>query len=323
MTFPFFAGSPIKQGDIPPAVHAFSNTQQTDLTNTAFAPGSPEVGVSFIAPPGGYVLGIVGGGIRDNGGTNRGSLAIEIYENDSSGAVVQDAQVRRNAWTNNSFNINSSVAGFGSRVAPAPINDSSLLTPLVPGATYFARVMQAVSGGTTVDIIHRDITIVPLPLGAATGSRLVSNLDNVRTLGGGTQVSIFNVSNSHGDWQAPSTNARLRFIAPSSGRALIIVAGGLRDNTNTNRIGMAPEVREDDENGRKIFDLNAAGIRDRYMWTNHGNTNGSYLFGCRVGWLQDLEPGRQYFAQTMLAATTTTSNSADAFNQRLIVVGVS
>lgn len=327
MTLPFFAGSPVKTSDLPPSVGARDDTSLANLSNTSFEPGSPEVGVNFIAPPSGYVLMVVGGGVSGDG--NRMYLAGEVRETDSSGSVVSVANNIRNGISSTLFTSGPPNQHL-SRLSLAPIDAEGFITPLVPGAPYHARVMHAVDGGTGADVSYRDITIIPLPLGAATSSQVLSQLDNVPTVAGGTQVTAFNLSNGFDNWQAPDTNAQLRVVAPSSGRMLIITAGGVRDNTNANRVGIAPEIRQDSQDGRLLNTLNDNTLDgwERWAWVGGGDTATLYQYGCRAAFIEDLDPGRTYFIQTKLAAGTSTTGdpagvSADVFNQRLIAIGVS
>ena len=146
------AGTTVRALDFPPAVWASDNTTQTNVSSTSFVPGSPEVGVSFTAPTSGRVRVDVSGGIRDDTGQWRGILAFEIYEGTTAGAKVISASARGNGMSNM---IESTGYQFHGR--------GSLVEGLTPGAVYYARTVQAVSGGTSVDIFTRSLIVYPVP----------------------------------------------------------------------------------------------------------------------------------------------------------------
>lgn len=107
------------------------------------------------------------------------------------------------------------------------------------------------------------------------------------------------------------------FMAPTSGKVMVIVGGGLRDNGGTNRIHLAYEIREVNQNGKRIV---APGI-SRNSWTNSAFQTSNYQYGCRITMVEDLRSGYVYF--TRLYISVSGGSTADAFNGQLIVVPTS
>lgn len=333
MTLPFFVGSPVRFDDLPSSKHAFEQSSIPNITATSPIPGSPEVSVEFVAPPSGYVLGIIGAGV--SGDNDRARCYLEIM--DDTGNIVQTAGLRGNGLSSTLFS-GGPPNMTHSRIAISPNLgiQGTLESPLVPGAIYKARFMHdSENGSGTSDIDHRELTICPLPLGAAVASEVTSQLDNVPSLAAGTQTTILNVSNelntSPPDFQPSDPNAQLTFVAPHSGRILILIGGGLRDNTNNNRVAMGVMVKEDNADGREIIKLNTGSGStsgnnnyQRFVLVSSGDTTAQYMFNCKACFLDGLDPGRAYYAETQLAAMITSGPgaSADVFNQRLCVIGV-
>jgi hypothetical protein len=146
------AGTQVRALDFPPAAWASDSTAQTNVSSGSFVPGSPEVGVTFTAPTSGRVRVDVSGGVRDDTGQWRGVIAFEVYEGNTAGAKVVSASSRANGMSSIA---EATAYQFHSR--------GSLVEGLAPGAVYYARLMQAVSGGTSVDILHRSLIVYPVP----------------------------------------------------------------------------------------------------------------------------------------------------------------
>lgn len=151
-------GMVVHAADFPPSVYDGDDTAITNLSNTSYVSGAPEVGVVFTAPTSGRVRLTVGGGLRDSSGVDRMFLAPELFQGvDSSGTQV----------------ISPSVIPYGVGTPPACTefhysSRSSLLTGLTPGEVYYVRVMHLVGPGGaspngTADVGSRDITVIPVP----------------------------------------------------------------------------------------------------------------------------------------------------------------
>lgn len=146
------AGRIVQATDTPRTVWAYDDTPQLNLTSTPYVTGSPEVGVSFVAPSSGRVLVTVGGACRDNTNDNRVFLAPQILLDSSSGTEVLAPSVESYGFAPTGTASNYVT---GSRV--------SLITSLIPGQVYYARVMMSaeITGSTSADIASRDISVEP------------------------------------------------------------------------------------------------------------------------------------------------------------------
>jgi hypothetical protein len=138
-----------------PTASAADDTIIANITNTSYAPGTPEVGVYFVAPPSGRVRLTMGGGFRDNSSGDRIFYAPQLFREDSSGTEVLVPSVTFRGYlsvaTDNEFQ-------YGSRV--------SMLEDLIPGQRYYLRSMFLANPGTdpdTADIAARDIIVIPVP----------------------------------------------------------------------------------------------------------------------------------------------------------------
>lgn len=148
------AGDEILAAYWPASVEDEDGTDQTNITNTSYAPGSPEVGAAFEAPHTGRVAIMVGGGMREDSATNRIFMTFELHEgSDNTGAQVV-APTAINGISTTGDTDASGDHSLGSLVVQEG---------LTPGTTYYARIMYQTEGGTTNDITHRRIVVVPLP----------------------------------------------------------------------------------------------------------------------------------------------------------------
>lgn len=323
MTSPILSGSTIKDSDIGSvSVHAFDTTTQSGITNTSFDAGSPDLSVEFVAPLSGRVLVIVGGGLRTTTGQDSCRIAPEIREDDSSGSVVENPSITVNGW--GSAGRDTTHYQYGCMATICPMDTDGPASPLEPGRTYFARVVQSVDGGEG-DIFNRDITIVPLPFGQVF-SAVPLGLDTPPIRSGQDFQTQFNTEGSSGSPNYGDPELGVFFRGPSSGRALIVVGGGIRDNTNNQRLRMCPEVRYDDVNGELLVEPGDHAGTTAFVthgWSNCGQTTDNYQYGSRIGFLGDpatdpLIPGRQYFARVAMEGGSTT----DVFNRDLFVIGI-
>lgn len=148
------AGALIGPGDSPPAAAAGDSTVISNMTSTTFIPGTPVVACTFTAPASGRVKITVGGAMRDDAGLNRVIMAPEVYEGtNASGTLV--------LGTSNT--VLTEVSSPAEATGYYYTSRSSVLDGLTPGATYYARLVRRVTGGSTCDIARRDIIVRPLP----------------------------------------------------------------------------------------------------------------------------------------------------------------
>lgn len=147
-------GSKIRAAEFPPTVWSADNTDFNNVTQTTFQNGTPEVSVTFIAPPSGRVLVINGGGARNNTGADQIFMDSEIRVTNSAGAVVRAASVTgEGTWSCADETLG---VEYKSR---AYVQEG-----LTPGQQYFARLQyRASTGGTSADVGARSIIVQPIP----------------------------------------------------------------------------------------------------------------------------------------------------------------
>lgn len=150
-----YAGDEITVANWPVSVSSQDSTAISNITSTTAIPGSPEVGMTFTAPPSGRIGLIVAADMRnqDTAG-NRVFVTAEVYEGTSaSGTLIQAGEAVRGVSTSG----DTSASQFQLH------GNMSMVEGLTSGATHYARVVYFVAGGTTNDIQYRRVTVVPLP----------------------------------------------------------------------------------------------------------------------------------------------------------------
>lgn len=147
------AGDLIETAWWPESVSVQENTDQLNVTSTSSIAGTPECSVTFIAPMSGRVGVVVAAEMRnDDTAGNRLFVQFEIRLTNSSGAVHTAASVFRGVSTTG----DTTASQFMTH------GNMSMVEDLTPGATYFIRTMHRVDGGTTNDIGHRRLVVIPL-----------------------------------------------------------------------------------------------------------------------------------------------------------------
>lgn len=142
----------VKGFDTPTTAWDQDTSWQLNITATDPVPGDPEMGVTFMAPTSGRVLVIIGGGGRDNGGANRILMKPEVY---AGTQAIPENIVDNGDFKDFTIPGEADEGLYGSRV--------SVLENLVPFRVHYARVVHAVTGGTSCDIFVREILVAPLP----------------------------------------------------------------------------------------------------------------------------------------------------------------
>lgn len=151
----------IKDGDLvrPHGITAWyhDDTVIGQISSTSYETGTPEVGVYFVAPRSGRVRVTVGGGFRDNGGSNTDRLFLspQIYQGSSAGTQVLAPSVTLYGYAAASENTEFQ---YGCRVG--------LVSDLTPGQLYYIRTQHLTSPGTdpdSGDIAARDLIVIPVP----------------------------------------------------------------------------------------------------------------------------------------------------------------
>jgi hypothetical protein len=127
----------------------FEGTDFANIASTAYAPGSPECGITFVAPPSGEVVVQVAGNVAGTS-SNRTALSFEIREINSGGQVVVAADDYNGILSDN--------AAGGRKGGPlVPV------VGLVPYGVYYARTMHRVFGASGSGTVYdRRITVVPV-----------------------------------------------------------------------------------------------------------------------------------------------------------------
>lgn len=147
------AGDLIETGWWPESVQVQENTDQLNVTSTTSIAGSPECSTTFIAPMSGRVGVVVSAEMRnDDTAGNRLFVQFEIRLGSSAGAVHTAVSVTRGVSTTGDLTASQFMV-FG---------NMSMVEDLTPGSTYFIRTMHRVDGGTTNDIGHRRLVVIPL-----------------------------------------------------------------------------------------------------------------------------------------------------------------
>ncbi|GII87692.1 hypothetical protein Ssi03_56820 [Sphaerisporangium siamense] len=214
----------------------------------------------------------VGLSARDNGGANAIHLAPEIRENDVTGTV----------------NLSPNVVTRGVGIPGEPDSfvyrsRTTIRTGLIPGQLYFVRTMHKVSGGTTADLQVRDVTVCPCPLGGNYAGQPVRALDFPPPQWAQDATSITNPTSTAHTAGTPAVS--VTFIAPTSGRVLIIVGGGVGNSAGADRIFLSPEVRLTNAAGAVVLTPQV---------TNHGfasdNAASTTVYGSRESVLEASPP---------------------------------
>lgn len=155
-------GTEIKSGDEistewwPESVEAQDATQISNITSTSFIVGSPELGVTFVAPKTGRVAVCVSAGMFEQSAGDRLFMSFAVHEGTSTaGTQVRSPRTGLGISTHG----DTTAGGSGEMVK----GNMSMVDGLVGGDTYYAVTMISVDGGTTNDIRQRRITVIPLP----------------------------------------------------------------------------------------------------------------------------------------------------------------
>lgn len=141
--------------DMPPAAFDLDWTVLSNLSNTNYVFGSPEVGVNFTAPLSGRVLIAVGCGARNNTAANadRFSFTYALYEDNEKGLVIKASDLLSGVLTNGTL-----VASDFRYMGSFAVEEN-----LQPGRNYMARTTyRTIAGSGTIDVASRNIAVIPL-----------------------------------------------------------------------------------------------------------------------------------------------------------------
>lgn len=298
-------GAPISSADFPPAVWASDTTSNNNQSSTTYIPGTPTVATTFTAPTSGAVLLTVGGAGSDNGGTNAVNIAPEVRVGSVAGAVVLAADVTTRG-----------IGTPGEVANPIYRSRTTLLTGLTPGATYYARAMHRVSGGSTADIPVREIMVTPTPLGSSAAGRPVKALDYPPAVWAQSSTQINNPV--VGGYVLGTPSVTVTFTAPTSGRVLLIVGGGAGNSAGADRIFLAPEVRETSSGGALVLAPSAPARG----WASDMCAS-AFTYGSRETVLDGLTPGQVYWAAVKYSVVNDSGpTTADIAAREIVVVPI-
>ena len=140
----------------PDSVEAFSTLQISNITSTSWIPGTPEVGVQFVSARTGRAGVCVSAGMTEQSAGDRLFVSFEVYEGTSaSGTLV------RSVRAGNGISTSGDTTAGGS--AEQVHGNMALVDGLTPFVDHYARIVFQVDAGTTNDVRHRRITVIPLP----------------------------------------------------------------------------------------------------------------------------------------------------------------
>jgi hypothetical protein len=149
------APAPVGTPVVSVPVSTFSGTDNIGETSTSFVVGSPQVGLTFVAPLSGIVFVQVDAHLEENTNGNSAYCGFELRDGGTigSGTVIVAASTDWAVGTSNSV-----VSGGAARVNGMK---RRLVTGLTPGATYNVRTMHLTTPGGSVDVFFRAITVEP------------------------------------------------------------------------------------------------------------------------------------------------------------------
>lgn len=150
------AGAKIRAADWPTSVTTTEGTLTSNITDVVFVTGAPVVDRTFVAPTTGRVLIHIAAGMRDNTNNNRVIVAYELYLGTSAAGTLIVSTVSTLA---------TEVSSPGEADDLYYVGRTSLVQDLVPGSTYYVRIMykSETAIGASADLSRRDITVRPVP----------------------------------------------------------------------------------------------------------------------------------------------------------------
>lgn len=155
MTNNLSAGTRVRALDYPRAQQVFIVANITNVSQTTYQTGSPEVAVYFTAPSTGRVAVTVGAGTGNNGANaDRLFVTYQIFEGDPNDGITHQAAEAKRGLSN---------PATGADTAQYH-GHTTMVDGLTPGTKYYARVVHRTTiSSSTADISHRHITVWPIP----------------------------------------------------------------------------------------------------------------------------------------------------------------
>jgi hypothetical protein len=163
--------------------------------------------------------------------------------------------------------------------------------------------MHKVSGGSTADISVREISVTPTPLGSSFAGRPVRAIDYPPAKWSQDATAINNPTSA--SYITGSPEVSVTFIAPTSGRVLLVVGGGLGNAAAGDRIFLSPEVRLTNSSGALVL---SPSVTNRGFGSD--SCSAGFHYGSRESVLEGLTPGTLYYAVVKYAVATSDAGAS-------------
>lgn len=149
------AGTNVYGLDFPPAQYDQDWTPISNIADTTYVAGTPEVAVTVTAPTSGRLFVCLSSGTRNNAATAESVyVSFQIFEDSVDGALYMAA--------NDDYGTRST--GIAASQEFTYHGNMSLITGLTPGRSYYFQVVHKTAlGGSTGDIAARSILVTPVP----------------------------------------------------------------------------------------------------------------------------------------------------------------
>ena len=148
-------GSNVYGLDFPPSQYDQDWSPISNITETAYTVGVPEVAVSVTAPSSGKLFVCIGSGTRNNAATAESVyVTFQIFEDSPNGALYQAANGDEGTRS----------TGIAASQEFQYHGNMALVTGLTPGRSYYFQVVhKTATGAGTADIASRSILVTPVP----------------------------------------------------------------------------------------------------------------------------------------------------------------
>ncbi|GIH69435.1 hypothetical protein [Sphaerimonospora thailandensis] len=126
-----------------------------------------------------------------------------------------------------------------------------------------------------------------------TDGAIVYGADFPPSAADGDDAGLTQLSNT--SYQAGSPVVAVTFVAPTSGRVLLIVGGGMRDSAAVDQVMLAPQVfRGTDATGSEVLAPSASG-----RGLGSVAADKAFHYASRTSLLSGLTPGATYYARVV------------------------
>lgn len=148
-------GSNVYGLDFPPSQYDQDWSMISNIADTTYVAGTPEVAVTITAPSSGKLFVCIGGGIRNNAATAESAyINYQIFEDSADGALY--------AAADDDFAYRS--CGIAASQEFQHHGNMALVSGLEPGRSYYFQVVYKTAlGAATADIASRNILVTPVP----------------------------------------------------------------------------------------------------------------------------------------------------------------